>query len=314
MSNLYIFDGSNLAMRSFHAFPNLTIGGHGENGDDGFPIGAIYGVCKILQTFVKDFPPGAVLAPFDVSKSEHRLDLYPEYKGNRGGDEKKKAEMLLYYKQVGIIHEVVEKFGITTITEEARGFEADDVISYLISRFNRGDFPGVGRVVIISSDRDLCALINPKVVWFDPIRNRIVTHDKFKEQFGIELKQFPDYKTLLGDKSDNIPHIKGIGDVAVVKMLTEYGSLEGLRAAKLKKLEEHWPMLDLNRKLVALDLHEQFPDNTVWKEIDAKISRKPEFSEEKIVEMFTGLSFVSLLETWEMDKERWKAFYASNLF
>ena len=302
--NLYAFDGHNLGYRSTCAFPDLTL--------DGFPIGGVYGMIRILSAFVHDFSPGKIVMPFDMGKSVYRLSIHPEYKAHRRSDPRMAALGIAFRDQLTVMLDLLQQFGVTTIDQETIGWEADDVIAYLVYRFKRGDFPNVRQVLILSSDKDLCGLVQEGVVWFNPITKELINLGNFEATFGIKPEQYPDFKCLKGDASDNIPHPAGIGEKTAVKLLKEYGSVASLQAVKHSKLQGQEAVLELARKLVSLQLHHQFADDPVWGRIDAKLLVQPEISP-TILDTLRGLQFDSILERWDADFPKWKAFNQSTL-
>ena len=308
MPNLYIIDGSNCAFRAHCAFSGLTF--------EDFPIGAVYGVTRILCTFVKEFPVGRIIIPFDVSKSVHRLALYPEYKASR---EKNRDTQLRdrYILQLHLIYDLLTKFGVSILTEEARGVEADDVISYIIHKFKTNQFPSeYDLALIVSSDKDLCALVSKsdtKVVnWYDPISRTLVTADNFEDTFKVKLEQYVDFKCLRGDSSDNIQHPPGIGPGTAAKLLREYGTIDKMIEIGHAKISPYRDVLALARKLVALNLHEIDASNQVWSKIDEKI-KQPTRLDPDLELNLEGLSFHSILEEWSTLKPKWEAFCACQI-
>lgn len=297
--NLYLFDGSNLAFRAHCAYPTLTV--------DDFPIGATYGAVRILQTFVAGWPPGKIVIPFDVTKSRYRLDLFPEYKAGRA-QTKDRNLYDDYIKQLDLLIDTVRAFGLTTIAQEASGLEADDVIAFLVHLFRKGTFPTISRVVIISSDKDLCALVGgTNVVWFDPIRNNLVQESNFQETFGVSVEQYPDYKALKGDKSDNIAGAPGIGPVNAAKLLTEYGSIQALLEIKHAKVAPHEASVRLAQKLVALRLHELEPEHPAWTAILQRVMARATPAPD-LTDRLKTLQFTSILEGWPEKEARLRQF------
>jgi 5'-3' exonuclease len=305
MKNLYLIDGTNCAFRAFMAFKELAL--------DGTPVGALYGVVKILSNFVKEFPPGKLIIPFDVQRSSYRLAIYPEYKAHRDKDSKMEKMKEDFHSQLSAIYSTLEEMGICCITEESRGAEADDVISYLIHRFKRGDFDKAYEMcLILSSDKDLCTLVGDNVNWYDPINRLLVTKANFVDTFHVSIEQFADYKSLKGDASDNIPHPPGIGSATAAKLLQEYGSIDKLLEAKHARIEPHKEVLELGRKLVALNLHEIMPEYSIWKRVDAKIKQKMSV-DENLYETLAALSFNPILEEWNGILPRLREYAACEL-
>jgi DNA polymerase-1 len=303
---LYLFDGSNCSFRAHCAFKELRL--------EEFPIGALYGTVRILTNFVKEFPVGKIISAYDVSKSSWRLALYPDYKAGREKTYEKQLKED-YFLQLQMVYDILHQLGICTITEESRGIEADDVISYICSKYKKGEFSKEYEVaLIISSDKDLCALVSndPVCNWYDPISKKLITASNFEETFGVTIDQYPDFKALKGDASDNIPHPAGIGPGTAVKLLKEYGSIEKMIALKHAKIEPFKDILDLGKALITLDLHDQIPKHSVWAKIDQKI-REPMVLAPELETNLLGLSFHSILEEWGGLEPRLKEFAACSL-
>jgi DNA polymerase-1 len=302
--NLYLIDGNNVGFRAHCVHTDLTL--------DGEPVGAIYGTVRILTKFVHEFPPGKIIMPFDVAKSVYRLAIYPQYKGNRNTNPKQAAQRKSFGIQLPWLINLVNMYGVTTLAEEIRGIEADDAIAYLVHLFREGELPTIHKVIIVSSDKDLCALVADKVTWYDPVNNLVITPRNFKEQFEVDIAQYPEYKMLKGDSSDNIPHPPGIGETRAAKLLAEYGSLAGILAVKHSKVFPHTEVLDLARKLVTLDLHTKTPEDAVWERIKQKI-HSPTKMDANLYEMLGQLEFNSLLGTWDEDAPIWEQYSHTEL-
>jgi DNA polymerase-1 len=295
---LYLFDGNNLAFRAFCGYPTLSTA-------EGLPIGGVYGVTRILTTFFKKWMLGKVLMPFDVGKSEYRIGIYPEYKGKRKSTPKQQREHERFHEQFKMIQDMVEAFGIKTIKEP--GFEADDLIAYICMLFKQGAFPNVSRVVILSSDKDLCALIGPNVVWYDPIKSNLINEKNFIQQFGVEIHQYADFKALKGDSSDNIPHPPGVGEKNAVKLLQEYGTVDRLVGIQHDKISGHEEVLAIARKLIRLDLWNEFPNSPVWKRTHDAVKTPTQLSPD-LKAFLEVLQFNSILEEYDEQVQVWEAF------
>lgn len=295
---LYLIDGSNLAFRAHYAFPSLTVAGQ--------EISAVYGVVKILTGMLKNFSPGKAVIAFDIGRSTHRKAIYPEYKAHRNTDEKQKKEREQVYEQIPILTDLLRKLGLVVLAEETSGIEADDCIAYCSSLV-----PDIyQKAIIVSGDKDLCSLLkNDHVSFFDPMRELIVTRKNFKDKLGVDADQWPDFKALRGDVSDNIPHPPGIGEKTAAKLLAEYGSIEKLLATKHQKVSPHVDVLRLAQKLVALDLHEQFPEDPRWGIIDDAL-QLPRSVDADLWDILGTLQFESILADWDNFYPLYKA-YAS---
>ena len=250
-SRLYLVDGSAYIFRAFHALPPLT------RKSDGLPVGAVSGFCNMLWKLLSDATNDAVehigtpthfAVIFDHSAYSFRNDLYADYKANR----EEPPEDLR--PQFGLIREATRAFGLPCLEEE--GWEADDLIAtYARQAEARG-----AEVVIVSSDKDLSQLITDRVVMFDPMKNRIIDTEGVIEKFGVGPEKMIDLQALMGDSTDNVPGVPGIGPKTAATLLSEYGSLDRLleqaEDIKQKKRREmliaHADAARLSRELVRL--------------------------------------------------------------
>lgn len=261
----------------------------------------------MLDAFMHDWPPGRVVMAFDLGPSRSRLQMYPGYKAKRK-DDRQKLLYENYRQQLTILPDLLRELGLTVFAEETEGIEADDVLAYCVALYRAGALPEVNRVVLMTSDKDLCALVGPdKVLWYDPMRRQMVSAENFEQTFGVRVEQYPDFKALKGDASDNIPGAKGIGPVNAVKLLKEYGSLDALLELKHEKVEASRADVLLSRKLVALNLHEQEPEDVVWARIREGLAQ-PRAVSPTIQESLKLLQLESLLEDWPEREPFWKAF------
>ncbi|GGY46581.1 DNA polymerase I [Parvularcula lutaonensis] len=253
-SRLYLVDGSAYIFRAFHALPPLT------RKSDGLPIGAVSGFCNMLWKLLSDASNDAVehigtpthfAVIFDHSGYSFRNDLYPDYKANR--DEPPED----LRPQFSLIRDATRAFGLPCKEEE--GFEADDIIAtYARMAAEKG-----AEVVIVSSDKDLTQLVNDKVVMFDPMKNKIIDAAGVIEKFGVGPEKMIDLQALMGDSTDNVPGVPGIGPKTAAQLLNEYGTLEELLAnaenIKQKKRRENLIAFAddalMSKKLVTLDAH-----------------------------------------------------------
>ncbi|MCQ8183831.1 DNA polymerase I [Parvularcula maris] len=250
-SRLYLVDGSAYIFRAFHALPPLT------RKSDGLPIGAVSGFCNMLWKLLSDASNDAVehigtpthfAVIFDHSSYSFRNDLYADYKANRG----EPPEDLV--PQFPIIRDATRAFGLPCLEEE--GFEADD----LIATYARAAEAKGAEVVIVSSDKDLTQLVTDKVVMFDPMKNKVIEAADVEEKFGVGPDKMIDLQALMGDSTDNVPGVPGIGPKTAAQLLTEYGTLEELlsRASEIKQkkrremLENHADDALVSKELVTL--------------------------------------------------------------
>lgn len=211
MKRIFLVDGNSLANRAFYALPFLT-------NLKGEPSGAVYGFANLLIKLITDEKPDDIIVAFDHARKTFRNNIFAEYKGTR------KPTPPELISQLPIIKEMLNKMQITTI--ESDGIEADDIIGTLSKNFP--DF----KKVIISGDRDLLQLINNETeVWLTKkglTDLQKLTNDNMYSEMGVYPKQVVDLKALMGDTSDNIPGVPGIGEKTALKLIDTYATLENL--------------------------------------------------------------------------------------
>lgn len=210
---LLFIDANSLAHRTFHALPELT-------SPCGEPAGALYGLASILLKIIKEQRPTYIAAFFDRPEPTFRDTLYADYKAHRLPT----ADALL--PQIKEAPHLFEAFGIKTFSEA--GFEADDLIGTCVERFSKT--PHL-TIILLSGDQDLSQLVRDNHVLFQYMRKGITDFVVFdergvKEKFGVPPALIPDYKGFIGDVSDNIPGVPGIGPKTAVHLLSKYGSME----------------------------------------------------------------------------------------
>lgn len=208
-----LIDGSSLIFRAFFALPNLS-------NNDGVMTNGVYGFLTMYRNAFDKYKPDYVLVAFDRSSKTFRNDEYKDYKANRD----KTPNELSY--QFGILKDVLDSMGVKYT--DLDGFEADDIVgTYARMAKEAGD-----EAVLITGDRDYLQLVDDNVLVYltkkgvsDTVE---YTVDKIKEEYGITPKQLIDVKGLMGDKSDNIPGVDGIGEKRALEFIRKYGSIENL--------------------------------------------------------------------------------------
>ena len=214
MNKIVLVDGNNLLFRSYYA---TAYSGNFMNNSKGFPTNGLYGLVNMLNKIIKEERPEYMLVAFDKGKT-FRHDKYTEYKEGRI----KMPEDL--GKQFVVAKELLPKMGIKCF--EIDNYEADDIIGSYAKIISETNNEGL----IVSSDKDLLQLIdkNNTVKLLKSKDYIMMTEDEFKKEYGIEPVKMIDLKGLMGDSSDNIPGVKGIGEKTALKLLQTYGSIEGL--------------------------------------------------------------------------------------
>jgi len=275
---LYLVDGTALCYRSFFALKLST--------SNGLPVGAVYGFYRTLKKIISKYSPDYIGMCFDVSRKTFRQEKFKEYKINRPAlpDDLK--------SQIPLVKKLVSSLGIKII--EKRGFEADDVIASLCEKAKLDDLS----VVVVSSDKDLCQLIESgRVQVYNYNKDKFVTKDDFLEEYGFGPELMIDYLSLVGDSSDNIPGAKGIGKVSATKLIKEFGSVEDI----FKNLDKIPPMtkkvLTDNKKMILLsrELAQLVRPQLEMKCRDLKIE---EPDSKGLYEMFRELEFKAFLKSF----------------
>ena len=286
-STLYLIDGHALAYRSYYA---LTSGGTASERwltSSGEPTAGIYGFTSALLRILEKERPDYLAVVFDTGKT-FRDELYPEYKATRA----KMPEDLR--PQIERMRELVDTFNIPRL--EVEGYEADDVLGSL-ARWAEGQ--GV-MVKIITGDKDLLQLVNDRTIVNLPKRSISDAKDYFrddvKKKMGVWPEQVVDLKAMMGDSSDNIPGVRGVGEKTATALLEEYGTLdavyeniEDVKPRFRNKLKDGKEDAYLSQKLAQI-----VTDLPV--EVDLERARPEKFDPQKVRDLFRELEFHSLLK------------------
>ena len=265
---LILVDGSSYLYRAFHALPPLT-------NSKGKPTGAVKGVINMMRRLQKDYPESTHVVVFDAKGKTFRDEIYSDYKANRPP---MPDDLRL---QIEPIHQIIQAMGMPMLVIE--GVEADDVIGTLALQATAAQQP----VVISTGDKDIAQMVNEHIVMENTMTNTVLDRAGVIEKFGIPPELIIDYLALLGDKSDNIPGVPGVGEKTALGLLQGIGGLDDIyarldevaglafRGAKTMgpKLEEHRELAYLSYKLatiktdVAMDLaldelHNGDPDDS----------------------------------------------------
>ena len=244
--HLFLVDGSGYIFRAYHALPPLT------RKSDGLQVNAVLGFCNMLWKLLaemKDDKPTHLAVVFDKSEKTFRTDFYPEYKAHRPDAP---ADLI---PQFPLIREAVHAFEIPCL--EQAGFEADD----LIATYARLASEAKATTTIVSSDKDLMQLVGNGVTMYDTMKDRRIGAAEVIEKFGVGPDKVIEVQALIGDSSDNVPGVPGIGVKTAAQLIGEYGDLETLlkRAKEIKQDKRRQSLIDnaeiarISKRLVTLD-------------------------------------------------------------
>lgn len=280
---LLLIDGHSLAFRAFYALsPDAFKTPNGQH------TNAVHGFISMMLNILQNEKPTHLAVAFDLSRHSFRTEEYPEYKGTRGESPPE------FNGQTELLREALAAMNILTLTRE--NYEADDVIASLA---DQGAAAGY-RVLIVSGDRDTFQLIQDDVTILYPVKGVMnlarMTDEAVLEKYGIHAKQYPDLAALVGETSDNLPGVPGVGPKTAAKWLQQYGDLAGVLAAENdipgkvgESLREHRELAVRNRRLNHL-----VRDLDCGYSFDA-FSMKP-VNEAAVREAFAKMHFRSLLE------------------
>jgi len=277
MNKLILIDGYGFVFRAFHSLPPLT------RQSDGAPIGAVYGFTNMLLKLLENNKSSHIAVVLDSAGKTFRHDVYPEYKANRPTP----PEELI--SQFPIIREVVDAFSIKAI--EKPGFEADDLIaSYAKYAKNAGY-----EVVVVSSDKDLMQLLEHGVVMYDAMKDKIITNEIVLEKFGVTPDKIRDVLALIGDASDNIPGVRGIGPKTAAELINTYGSLDKIyeHIGEIKQ-EKRRQMLSEDKANAMLSYHLVGMDFEAPLEYSLDDLKLDNFDAQKLMEFTKAQGFKTL--------------------
>lgn len=244
MNQVFLVDGSSVFFRAFHAIRDLRR-------SDGVATNALYGYIATLRSILNEYRPVEMVVAFDLPEPTFRHKRYEKYKANRLSPP---DELIA---QIPFIKSVTEMLGIPQI--EKAGYEADDLIGAIALRqAEQGK-----EVILVSGDKDLFQLIGPSIRMLRLVpmgKNQIYGEAEVKERYGVAPNQIADVFALMGDSSDNVPGVPGIGEKTAIALIQQYGSLETLYehldeikgAKRQETLRDHMDMAYLSRELVTL--------------------------------------------------------------
>jgi DNA polymerase-1 len=247
--HVFLVDGSGYIFRAYHALPPIN------RKSDGLQLNAVFGFCNMLWKLLRDMKadekPTHLAVVFDKSEKTFRTAMYADYKAHRPDPP---DDLRPQFK---FIREAVQAFDLPCLEQD--GFEADD----LIATYVRQACEAGATATIVSSDKDLMQLVNDCVVMFDTMKDKKIGRAEVIEKFGVPPEKVIEVQALIGDSTDNVPGVPGIGVKTAAQLIGEYGDLETLlaRAAEIKQDKRRQTLLDnaeaarLSKKLVTLDDH-----------------------------------------------------------
>lgn len=286
---ILLIDGHSIIHRAFYGLPDLT-------DPEGLHTNGIYGFLNILLKTLEEEDPQYLAVAFDLPAPTFRHMRYEPYKGNR------KPMPGELREQIPVLQEVLAAMGICVVTLE--GFEADDILGTLAKR---GAADGM-EVTVLSGDRDLLQLATDRIKIRIPKTSRGNTTiedylaDQVRERYQVTPPQIIELKALMGDSSDNIPGIPGVGEKTATKMIVQFGSIENayanLEQVMPKKaresLREHYDMAQLSKELATIDIHAP----VVFSYEEARLG---DLYTPEAYEMFQRLDFKKLLGRFSQD-------------
>lgn len=208
MSKLLVIDLSNYIYRAFYATSPLTA-------PDGTPVNAVYGVMGMVHNLLNKYKPTHVVVARDSASADSvRKAIYPEYKANRNSMPDTLGP------QFPLVNEMINALGIVQL--RVSGYEADDVIGSIAVQWARH----FDEVLLATGDKDILQFVKDNVSVIDTLKNIQYDREKVKEKMGVYPEQIADYLALIGDKSDNIPGVEGVGPKGAIGLIEQFGNIE----------------------------------------------------------------------------------------
>ncbi|MFO7942289.1 MAG: DNA polymerase I [Bacillota bacterium] len=284
-----LVDGTSLVYRAFFAISNLTA-------PDGRPTNAVYGFTNMLLRLIEDSECDCIVVAFDRGEPSYRLEVYPDYKGHR-------PEMPADLRpQFDMVREVLDGLGIPRI--EIDGVEADDIIGTMARRLSESG----RRSVVVTGDKDLLQLVSDDIEV--RLTRRGITEmenydlQRVRSEYGVEPRELIDVKALMGDSSDNVPGVPGVGEKTALKLVKKIGSLEEVLErpemaggkAIPARLRENADRARMSRVLV--EIH-----TDIETDLDVEGLRPPEIDREALGKVLSDLGFERLLERLDIEIE-----------
>ena len=302
---LYLIDGSSYIFRAFFGVRQQL------STSNGFPTNALYGFINMLQKVIRDEKPDYLVVAFDSPDKTFRHKIYPNYKANRDAPPEELSRQFPYFEPL------VTAYGLSSIRRP--GFEADDIIGTLAKK---GQQKGLD-IVIVSGDKDMMQLISPHIYMLDTMKNKKFMDKEVVEKFGVQADKVVEVMGLMGDSSDHIPGVTGVGPKTAAELIRKFGSIEALykrideveKKNVKEKLERDKENAFMSRELVSIDTEMDLEFNS-----DLMILGK--IDSVKLKKMFEEFEFVSFLEgmqdgtanSLEVDRSEYKTILTEKSF
>ena len=276
-----VIDGNSLMHRAYHAVPPTM------NAPDGTPTNAVFGFLSMLLKFADDMHPDAIVCAFDVGKPKFRLEVMEQYKAQRPPMDDELRQ------QFPLMDDVLESLGIPVV--KVPGWEGDDILGTISARGEEAGYD----VLLLTGDKDACQLASEhtRIVTTKKGISDVVVYDPagVQERYGVSPQQIPDFLGLMGDSSDNIPGVPGIGEKTAAKLLQQFGSMEGiyenldkLKGKQLENLQASRDAAFLSREVATIVCDLDF-------ELDLEAASFPSFSADEVALSFGKLGLRSHL-------------------
>ncbi len=288
MKTLLVVDGNSILNRAFYGIRTLT-------NSSGFPTNAVYGLVTMLTKQIEKYNPDYAAIAFDLRAPTFRHKMYDGYKATRKGMPEELALQLPYAKRAA------EALGFTIIEKE--GYEADDILGTLSAHAN--DYEEEVLSLVMTGDKDSLQLISDKTAILLATNVDYIYFDRnaFREKYGVDPEQFVDVKAIMGDSSDNIPGVSGIGEKGALSLIAQFGTLEkvyesyltaDLKPSVIKKLEAGRDSAFLSQTLARIEVN--VPDlpavnSLVYRGIEKESART----------LFEELEFGAFLKKFDLD-------------
>ena len=276
---LYLIDGSSYIFRAFFGVRQQL------STSTGFPTNALYGFINMLQKVIREEKPDYLVVAFDSPDKTFRHKIYPNYKANRDAPPEELSRQFPYFEPL------VTAYGLSSIRRP--GFEADDIIGTLAKK---GKQKGL-ETVIVSGDKDMMQLISPHIYMLDTMKNKKFMDKEVVEKFGVQANKVVEVMGLMGDSSDHIPGVAGVGPKTAAELIRKFGSIEALykrideveKKNIKEKLERDKENAFMSRELVCID-------TAMDLEFNSDLMKLGKVDSAKLKKMFEEFEFVSFLE------------------